>query len=114
MNELFEIFDELGYEYFRQGSLTDEYYPDSFFTFWNFDTPNLRHRDNESKEYSINVMVYFYTNKANLIYKVLDEDFIKLAKEKDFIVEGKPHDAPTDKDNSSGRLVQIKIIRKED
>lgn len=111
MNELFKLFDELGYQYFRQGSLTDETYPNSFFTFWNFDTPNLKHRDNVSKAFSENVMVYFYTNNPSLIYSVMDE-FITKAKEKGFIVEGRAYDTPADKENYFGRLTNIKIIHK--
>lgn len=115
MQELFNLFEEMGYRdlYFRQGTLSIEMYPDSFFTFWNYDTPNLRHRDDRSKDYSINVMVYFYTKNANEIYSVMEE-FITKAKEIGFIVEGKAYDTPVDKDNYFGRLVPVKIIRKED
>lgn len=113
MQELFNLFDSMNYPYFRQGSLSDEDYPNSFFTFWNYSTPNLRHRDNKSREYCENVMVYFYTNDPTKIYSVMDE-FITLAKQKGFIVEGKAYDTPTDKDTYFGRLVAIKILNKED
>ena len=113
MEELFSIFEEMGYEYHRQGSLTDETYPDSFFTYWNIDTPNTKHRDNDVKEYSIDLMVYWYTNNASLIYSVMDE-FIRQAKLKGFIVTGKAYDGNADKDNYFGRLVPVKIIHKEE
>lgn len=113
MQELFNLFDEMGYEYFRQGSLADEDYLDSFFTFWNYDSPNLKIRDNVSKVFSEHVMVYFYTNKASLIYSVMD-DFITRAKLKGFKVEGRAYDTPADKENYYGRLVRIKIIHKGD
>lgn len=113
MQELFKLFEEMGYEHFRQGSLADEDYLDSFFTYWNYDSPTLKNRDNVSKVFGEYVMVYFYTNNANLIYSVMD-DFITRAKQKGFIVEGKAHDTPADKDDYFGRLVNIKIISKED
>ena len=113
MQELFNLFEEMGYEYFRQGSLSDEDYLDSFFTFWNYDTPNLKHRDNVSKVFGEYVMVYFYTNDPVKIYSVMD-DFITRAKQKGFIVDGRANDTPADKENYFGRLVSIKIIRKEE
>lgn len=114
MQELFDLFEEFGYPYYRQGSLSSTDYPDeAFFTFWNYDTPILRYRDNDSKDYSINVMVYFYTNNAFLIYDVMS-NFIIQAKKKGFIVEGKAYDTPSDREDYFGRLVSIKIIRKED
>lgn len=113
MQELFTLFEEMGYEYFRQGSLADKTYPTSFFTFWNYDTPNLQHRDNNTKNYSINVMIYFYTNNASLIYSVMDE-FIKLAKQRGFIVSGRAYDTPADQDDYFGRLVNIMIVHKEE
>ena len=60
MQELFNLFEEMNYEYYRQGSLSIESYPTSFFTYWNYDTPNLRFSDNVARTYSENVMVYFY------------------------------------------------------
>lgn len=113
MQELFNLFKEMGYEYDRQGSVSLENYPNSFFTYWNFDTPNLKSRDNVSKSYVEYVNVYFYTQNARLIYSVMD-DFIKRAKQKGFIVEGKAKDTPADKENYFGRLVTIKIVHKEE
>ena len=81
MNQLFKLFGEMGLPYFRQGSLSDEDYQPSFFTFWNIDTPNLRHRDNRAKSYALYIQVGFYTNDANKIYSVMD-DFINLFSDK--------------------------------
>lgn len=112
MQELFDLFESMGYPYFRQGSLSDDEYPNSFFTFWNYSTPTLRHRDDESKEYSYNIMVYFYTNNPRLVYEVMDE-FIALAKQRGFVIEGKSYDTPSDKDNFYGRLVHTRIVKEE-
>lgn len=111
MQKLFELFEEIGLPYFRQGSLSDEDYAPSFFTFWNIDTPYLRHRDNKAKEHAVYIQVGFYTNDAAKIYSVMDE-FIEKAKSKGFVVEGRAKDANADKDNYFGRVCYIRIIEK--
>ena len=117
MQKLFELFEEMGYKnaegYFRQGSLTDETYPSEFFTFWNIDTPNTRHRDNKAKEYVLFIQVGFYTNDATKIYSVMDE-FIEKAKAKGFVVEGRAKDANADKETYFGRVCYIRIKNKSE
>ena len=127
MERLFALFEEMGYKnaegFFRQGSLTDETYPDEFFTFWNIDSPYLRHRDNKAKEHALYIQVGFYTNKAIKIYSSKDEngqiislsqidDFCKRARSRGFIVEGEPKDANADKKGYFGRVCYIRIITK--
>ena len=115
MERLFALFEEMGYKmaegFFRQGSLSDKEYPAAFFTFWNIDTPYLRHRDNKAKEHALYIQVGFYTNDAEKIYSVMDE-FIKRAKQKGFVVEGKAKDANADKADYFGRVCYIRIIEK--
>lgn len=113
MQEVFNLFESMGYPYFRQGSLTDETYPNSFFTFWNYATPNLSFYDNQERRYVERIQVCFYTNDANLIYSVIDL-FIAEAKKVGFVVSGRAYDVPADKDNYYGRLVNIDIVHKED
>lgn len=109
MQKLFDLFDEIGKPYYRQGSLSDEDYKPSFFTFWNIDTESLKHRDNKNKAYSPLVQVGFYTNDATKIYSEMDE-FVKKAKERGFVVYGLPQDANADKDNYFGRVCFLRII----
>lgn len=114
MKKLFDLFDEIGLPYFRQGSLSDEDYPPSFFTFWNIDTPNDSFYDNKENSFIPYIQVGFYTNDASLIYSQLDEDgeFYKKAKAKDFTFAGRAKDANADKDNYCGRVCYIRIKNK--
>ena len=129
MQELFNLFEEMGYKmaegFFRQGSLTDETYPAEFFTFWNFDAPYLRHSDNDPKEHALFIQVGFYTNDAAKIYTKKDtdgttlilspiDDFCKRANARGWIVEGEPTDADADKDNYYGRVCNIIIKQKSE
>lgn len=97
-----EIKEEKGFEYYRQGSLSDENYPSSFFTFWNFDTPNDKHYDNEERRFYELVQIGFYTNDANIIYSEM-ESFREKAKAKGFHCT-RATDAPSGKDTHFGRV----------
>ena len=109
MKKLFDLFDEIGLPYFRQGSLSDADYPTDFFTFWNIDTPNESFYDNRATRYIEYIQVGFYTNDAKKIYSVMD-DFIEKAKQKGFILAGRAKDANADKDDYFGRVCYIRII----
>lgn len=111
MQKLFDLFGEIGLPYFRQGSISDEEYQPSFFTFWNIDTPNDSFYDNAEHRYIEYVQVGFYTNDASKIYSVMD-DFINRAKAKGFVLAGRAHDANADKDNYFGRVCYLRIIHK--
>lgn len=110
MQDLFDLFEEIGLPYFRQGSMSDEDYAPSFFTFWNIDTPQDSHYDNELHRYNEYVLIGFYTNNANLIYAQMN-DFIERAKFKGFVIAGMPQDTNADKPNYFGRFCYIRIIK---
>lgn len=111
MQKLFEIFNEMGLPYFRQGSLSDEDYQPSFFTYWNIDTPNVSFYDNHETRFIEYMQVGFYTNDANKIYSVMDE-FIAKAKSKGFVLAGRANDANSGKVNYFGRVCYLRIINK--
>jgi hypothetical protein len=114
MQKLFELFDEIGLPYHRQGSLANQDYPPSFFTFFNIDTPPESYYDNKLTRYNEYVQIGFYTNDASKIYSQLDigGEFYKKIKEKskDFVLAALPKDADADDDNYFGRVCYIRII----
>lgn len=113
MQQLFELFEEIGLPYFRQGSLSDEDYKPSFFTFWNIDTPNDSFYDNAEHRTIEYMQVGFYTNDARKIYSQLDKggEFYTKAKAKGFVFQGGAKDANADKKGYSGRVCYIRIIK---
>lgn len=111
MQELFNIFDEMGFPYFRQGSLSDDNYPESFFTFWNMNTDNDSFYDNDETRYIEQFFIYFYTNNIKILYSTMDE-FIKKAKDKGFVVEGGSYDTNSGKIDYFGRVCRINIIHR--
>lgn len=116
MQSLFDLFEEIGLPYFRQGSMSDEDYKPSFFTFWNLSTPADSHYDNELHRYNMYVQIGFYTNDAEKIYSQLGEgekgEFIEKAKAKGFVIAALPQDADADKENYYGRVCYIRTTNK--
>lgn len=111
-SKLEEVFEETGVEYARLGSYDDEEpLPESFFTFWNKDTPEKAFFDNKAHEAVWVWDIYFFTKDASLLYAKL-EDFITMAKEKGFIPQGKPKDIASSEPDYLGRYVQIKYVEK--
>ena len=110
MNKLFELFNKLGLPYFRQGTLSTDNYPESFFTFDNFSTTFQAYYDNSNWKEIVKVQVGFYTNNVSLIYSKMDE-FLAEAKAVGFVLKGGAYDVPSGKDNYFGRSVAIDIIQ---
>lgn len=110
MKDLFDLFDEFGLPYFRQGSMSDAQYQPEFFTFWNIDTPSDSHYDNQEIRFHEYVQVGYYTNDASKIYSTMDE-FTQRARAKGFTAS-RAFDAPADKDNYYGRVCYVRILQK--
>lgn len=104
------IFQQLELPYSRQGSYEeDAELPESFFTFWNMDTPEGGYYDNKAHKAVWFWSIYFYTKNPTLIYSKLNE-FITMAKEQGFIAEGRGRDIASGIPNYNGRYVVLKYI----
>lgn len=111
-SKLEEVFEKLELDYSRQGSYAeDAEYPNSFFTFWNFDTPEGGFFDNKANRAVWFWQVYYYTNDASTLYSEMQK-FIRLAKDAGFIVEGKGTDIASDRPDYFGRMITIKYLEK--
>ena len=95
-DKLIEILETFGYPVVRQGSLgPDEEYPDSFFTFWNNDSPDHAHYDNAEYGTEWDFDVNFYSIDPEKTYQVLADARIKLKQNK-WIIPGKGYDVASD------------------
>ena len=102
-DKLIELLETFGYPVFRQGSMADDAeYPDSFFTFWNRDSSDHAHYDNN--EYGIEWVfdVNFYSNNPALTYSQLAAART-LLKENGWVVSGKGYDMASDEITHTGR-----------
>lgn len=105
--KLIEILETCGFPVSLQGSLSPTAeYPDSFFTFWNFDTPDSMHYDNEAHSAVWGFWVFFYSNDPELV-ETETEKIRLLLKQNGFIVPGRGEDADSGRDTHTGRMLTV-------
>ena len=102
-DRLIEALGTFGYEVHRQGSLAGEAeYPDSFFTFWNNDSGDGSHYDNQAVSCIWDFDVNFYGTDVALVYRTMD----------DAIISGRGYDVPSGKQSHIGRGVNALYVER--
>lgn len=109
-DRLIEIVESLGYEVYRQGSLSEnDDYPKTFFTYWNSDSPNTSFYDNNEHGTIWMFDVNVYSIDSELAYKLL-LDARSALKQNGFIVTSKGYDLTTDEPTHTGRGMEVIFI----
>ena len=104
--KIISLLESFGYPVHLQGSLLSiDDYPDSFFTFWNFQNNGDLFYNNETCASDFGYWVYFYSNDPALIEEKISE-VKKLLKKNSFIVKG-PIDARSDIKSHTGKMLTI-------
>ena len=104
---LIDILKSRGFPVYLQGSLNvDAKYPDSFFTFWNFETPEGAFYDNQANLSFWGFWIYFYSSDPILVETEIDA-IIKLLKSNGYVVTGKGEDADSGRDTHTGRMITV-------
>ena len=112
--ELITLLETFKYPVRLQGSLSkDELYPESFFTFWNDETTDLSHYDNDAIAFVWNFTIYFYSTSPTLVNSVLIEAK-NLLKQNGWIVPGVGYDVPSDEQTHTGRAIEVMFIEKNE
>lgn len=101
---LIELLETLGYPVYRQGSVS--VYDSSFFTFWNNDSPDHAHYDNQQYGTEWNFSVNFYSIDPALTYSVLADARI-LLKQNGWVVPSQGYDVQSDEASHTGRGLTI-------
>lgn len=108
---LIELLESFGYPVIRQGSLgPNEEYPENFFTFWNNDSYDGEHYDNDNVSTVYDYDVNFYSVDPDATYSKLREAK-KLLKGKNFIVSGDGYDVDSDEDTHTGRGMNVLYLK---
>lgn len=107
---LIDILESRGYSAYLQGSFNDDAeYPSSFWTFWNFETPETQFYDNASNSAVWGFWVYFYSDDPEKIELEISET-IKLLKENGCIISGRGEDVASDTPTHTGRMFTVYIL----
>jgi hypothetical protein len=105
--DLIALLETFEYPVFLQGSVNpDAPYPQSFFTFWNFETPEAEFYDNNAGRAVWGFWVYFYSVDPVLI-ETITEKARKLLKKNDLILQGKPYDIAVDRPTHTGVIFTV-------
>lgn len=107
---LISLLESFGFPVFLQGSLEEnEPYPQSFFTFWNNDSYDNNHYDNNPVSYTWSFDVNFYSVDPELVNTML-LNAKTLLKQNGFIITGKGYDVASDEPTHTGRGMNALII----
>lgn len=108
--QLITLLETFGYDVFLQGSInSEEDYPDSFFTFWNFQTPEAAFYDDNANRAIWGFWIYFYSVDPQLVEQV-PEAARQLLKKNGWIPQGKPNDISVDKPTHTGAFFSAYIF----
>lgn len=112
-NELIRLLETFNYPVYLQGSLSEnDAYPDSFFTFWNNETYDNNHYDNQAASYTWNFDVNFYSVDPGLVNSML-LGAKALLKQNGWIVGGKGYDVVSDEPTHTGRGINVLYFERE-
>ena len=105
-DQLIEILSSFKYPVFRQGSMSNETkYPDTFFTFWNNDSPDHSHYNNDCYGTAWDFEINVYSNDPSTTYSLLAMARVAL-KQAGWIVTSQGYDIASDEASHTGRGLQ--------
>ncbi len=108
--KLIAMLETFGFPVLLQGSLNDdEEYPSSFFTFWNFETPEAMHYDNRPHSAVWAFWICFYSSDPILVDTKLAEA-AKLLQANGWVTDGKGRDVASDEITHTGRMITCRFI----
>lgn len=109
---LIGLLESFKFPVYLQGTLAaDAPYPDSFFTFWNNDTEDGHHYDDQPISFIWSFDVNFYSKSPALV-ETVPAQAILLLKQNGFIIGGRGHDLPSDEPTHTGRGFDALYIEK--
>lgn len=102
--KLIDLLSRDGYPVFLQGSLNEKAkYPETFITFYNFDTPKNMFYDNKNKQNIWYFWVYLYSTDPDIVNSKID--FLQERLEDNgFNVQGNSIDVASDEETHTGRM----------
>jgi hypothetical protein len=113
-SKLQEVLDYLALPYYRQDSLgDDDETPEAYYTFWNRNSSDLSHYDNEPHRFEWLWVIQSFTDDPNDIYDIM-ENLITAAEDKGFTADGRGKDIATASPTLFGREITLKYIENKE
>ena len=110
-DELIELLSTFSYPVYSQGSFAEgDKYPDSFFTFWNVDSPDHEHYDNAEYGTDWTFNVNFYSTDPEKTYNLITLARVLLKQHK-WIVPSQGYDVYSDEPTHTGRGIQALYLQ---
>ena len=107
---LIDMVEMLGFPVYLQGSLDEEtIYAESFFTYWNFETPEGQFYDNDSHSAIWGFWLYFYSSDPEKV-ETVPKQLISILRSNGVIVQGRGSDISSDVDTHTGRMITCYIV----
>lgn len=98
---------------FQQGDFGDSsQYPPAFVTYWNNETNGESYYDDKNHRCVWRFTVYFYSNDKDLTNTVLLQ-IINTLTAGGWEIDGKGYDVPSDRNDFTGRAVDVLFIERE-
>ncbi len=108
---LIATLSKLGYPVMLQGSLlSDEPYPDSFFTFWEDESEEVESYNNRELLTAFSYSINFYSTDQEKVYTAVREA-ITLLRTADFITSGAGYSVPSGNDTHDARGFEVKYLK---
>lgn len=104
---LITILETFNVPVYRQGSMSnDTAYPQTFVTFWNNDSPDHAHYDNDEYGTEWDFNVYVYSSDPSTVYSLL-ADIRTALKNAGWIPTSKGFDVASDETTHIGRGIEV-------
>lgn len=111
--KLIEVLRTQGVPVYLQGSLNpDSAYPETFFTFWNFETPRGMFYNNSPKTKVWGFWVNAYSDDPETLEKTINSAAAQLRK-CGYVVDGDPIDTESGKESHTGASITVYMIEEE-
>ena len=109
---LIQTLESFGFPVRLQGSLlSNEAYPEHFFTFWNNDSHGESYYDDKEHSTTYDYEVNFYSTNPEWVYSKLRAAVAEL-KKVGFIVSGDGHSVASDEPTHDGRGINVLYLRR--
>ena len=106
IEDLLEILSKYDVPVYKQGSMSDdEIYPETFITFWNSNSADHSHYDNDNYGVTWDYQISVYSSDPTQTYSLIED--IR------WTVPGKGYDTTSDEPTHTGRAIEAIFLETE-